>query len=183
MHYLTRASKTQFEFKDQRRLSFYACLWDQPAHIEDDEGVYTEVIKRGAFTETLQDFEKEVTANVNHKEVSTFAQRTNGSLLLQEDPKGLFASCWIPETPLGESVIQDIKGGKLVGASVRFAPLESNRQPGLIERTKGYLVDVCLTGNPWYPQTKGEVVLRSQQFADPDKVRHLFAKCEELMRK
>jgi uncharacterized protein len=181
--YLTRASKTDFDSNDGRRLSFYAAIFDAPARVEDWSGMYTEVIKPGAFASALADTSTEVIATVSHDEKRTFAKRSDGSLLIQEDPKGLYASCWLPETELGDQILRRVKAGELNGCSFQFRPIESKYHNGMIERRRVELADVCLTGNPLYPQTKGEVLLRSEPTADPDKVRYLIVKAKLLLSK
>jgi HK97 family phage prohead protease len=171
-----RHIRTDPTIREERRLGFYAALFDAPAVVYDfrpgekQRSDYTEVIRPGAFTDALSGA-GEVIANVNHDPGRTFAKRSDGSLLLQEDPVGLYVSCWLPDDPLGNSVLEDVKAGKLDAASFQFTP-KNNRWTGdECELLAVNLFDVCLTARPAYPQTKGEVHLRTA-----DRLRELFAR-------
>ena len=96
----------------------------------------------------------EVTANIDHNDEYKFAQRSDGSLILQADPHGLWASCWIPEGDFGDSILNDIKSGKLDGCSFKFGPTETKRNNDITERISVSLHDVCLTANPCYAGTE-----------------------------
>jgi HK97 family phage prohead protease len=178
MQLLTRSLKPQFRFEDSRRLSFYAAVFDAPAQIQErtesgDVVTYTEVIKPTAFTDTLAEG-GEVVCNLDHDDSQAFARRSDGSLLLQADPKGLFASCWIPDGSFGDGIISRIQAGELDGCSFRFVPVTDRTEGSTVERVKVQLYDVCLTSNPAYPQTKGTVHLRTR--ANDTYVKYLLAK-------
>lgn len=175
---LIRNQKTRFEVSDKRRLSFYAAVFNMPTMIVEpgDNGDmvrYQEVIKPGAFDSALSS-DAEVIANIDHDEVQTFATRSSGKLLLQSDPYGLFASCWIPATPEGDRIIERIKSGELDGCSFRFVPIENGNTDGVVERVKVKLYDVCLTANPAYPGT--EVHLRNRNKLSYLRARYKYAR-------
>lgn len=177
---LTRRSQARFEISDGRRVSWYAALFNVPTFIteQDETGKlvrYQEFISPDAFTEALASG-AEVIANIDHDPVQTFATRNSGKLLLQSDPKGLYCSCWIPETPEGDTILERVQRGELDGASFQFFPVEDRNHGGnVIERVKVKLYDVCLTANPAYGATKGEVHLRSN-----NRLRYLMAKYRYL---
>lgn len=155
---LTRRATPTFRLEpDGKRLSWYACLFDTPTLI-DFEGVpYTEVIRAGAFDTSLA-ADTEVVANLNHDDKYIFARRSDGSLLLQADPKGLFSSCWVE----GEIAQRVLANPEEWGASFRFLPVESRSEGGTVERLQVQLADVCLTRTPAYPDTIGEVHVRGK---------------------
>jgi HK97 family phage prohead protease len=161
MKLLRRAARPQFRVESGRRLNWYACLYDSPTVIREDGTVYTERIVSGAFDSFLAG-DGNVTANIDHDDTFKFAQRTDGSLLLQTDPKGLFCSCWVPEGELGDEVIRRAMSGEM-GASFRFHPVESREADGVVERVSVLLADVCITDHPAYPDTIGEVHVRTQE--------------------
>jgi HK97 family phage prohead protease len=182
-----RSNRVRPEIKDSRRLCWYACLFDQPAEIteRDKNGqlvTYTEIIRPGAFTRTLSE-DHAVVGNIDHDNGSSFATTTDGTLLLQEDPKGLFASCWIPEGEAGDAVIQRVLSGELDGSSFRFGSVKSRSNGGTVERLEVTLADVCLTANPAYPQTHGEVHLRSKDRTAALLSRYRLMKIKARMRK
>lgn len=160
-----RHHRAQLEVRDKRRICFYACVFNAEASISErnERGevvTYREVIRPGAFHMALAS-DAEVYANIDHDNGQAFALRSTGDLLLQEDPYGLFCSCWIPETELGDSIIKDVDRGNLNATSFRFGDLNSRTTDGVVERLQLSLFDVCLTNHPAYKQTQGEVHLRS----------------------
>jgi len=157
---------------DRRRLTFYAAVYDSPAVVFDigpdrkTRTKYREVIPQGAFTKALAQ-SSEIVADIDHDETKTFARTSDGSLMIQSDPHGLFCSCWIPETEHGNAILRDIEAGKLTGCSFH-ALYEPTAQ---VWRTGGdmpectvtemyQLVDVCLTGSPAYEET--DVLVRTK---------------------
>lgn len=164
---ITRSIKTRAELRDNRRLCWYACLFNEKATITERTAsgevvTYDEVIAPGAFTEALRGTE-EVVANIDHDNQQTFAKRSDGTLLLQQDPKGLFCSCYIPDNEHGDRIIKRVEAGELDGSSFWFVPDTSRIINGVTERQSVKLIDVCLTNRPAYPQTIGEVHLRNNQ--------------------
>lgn len=160
-------SNNRIELKDNRRLCWYACLFDQKTIITEPDQTgkiitYPEVIRAGAFAKSLESG-SEVVANINHSNDSIFARISDNTLLLQEDPKGLYCSCWIREDAIGDEIINQVQQGKLNGSSFRFTDVESIITADLTERLVLNLWDVCLTDIPAYPQTKGEVHLRTKR--------------------
>lgn len=172
---LQRTHKQRFNVTDRRRLTFYAAVFDEPTtiHERDQAGEivsYQEVIRPGAFLDTLKDWH-EVIANIDHDPSRTFAKRSDGSLLLQEDPHGLWASCWVPEGDFGDTILKDVEAGVLDGCSFKFGPVKDRTDNGLVERMAVKLYDVCLTASPAYNGT--EVHLRTQALA---RTKFLFTK-------
>src|SRR5262249_26864903 len=74
-----------------RRLTWYPSVFNQVARIKQKLAgkvqSWNEVIRSGAFTDTIANggHEGEIVGNVNHLMDQTFAKRTSGELLLQED--------------------------------------------------------------------------------------------------
>jgi HK97 family phage prohead protease len=159
----TRLANSPVEVGADRRLSFYAALFSSPTKIVEGGREYTEVIGRNAFDDFLAT-DREVIGNVNHHDRLTFARRTDGSLLLQQDPKGLFASAYLPDDAIGNAVVKAHAEGRITGASFQFAPIvDRTLKSGWTERTKVHLLDVCVAidEEPAYPQTADQVHLRT----------------------
>ena len=155
---LQRSHKQRFEITDRRRITFYPCVFNTEARIKERSAdgeivTYREVIRPGAFTATLDEW-GEVVANLDHDDAKTFARRSDGTLLLQEDPHGLWASCWIPVGEFGDGILADIQSGKLDGCSFKFGPVETRTSNNLVERIAVSLHDVCLTAYPAYEGTE-----------------------------
>lgn len=158
---ITRSIRTPIQLKDRRRVTFYAAVFGVVETVSDDGATfYREEILPTAFDRYLAT-DGEVIANVDHDPGRTLARRSTGELLLQPDPFGLFTSYWIPETPLGAEVLRRVEAGELDGASFRFRPVQDIDQDGVIQRSAVILEDVCLTANPAYSATIGEVRLRT----------------------
>ena len=166
----TRTTKCRVDLADNRRVTFYASVFDQPTQVFDfkpGESVrsdYTEVVRPGSFTDTLAE-NRDVIANVDHDPGMTFAKRSDGSLLLQQDGHGLFASAWLPEGELGDGIINDIANGTITGASFRFKERSFRTEGDTVELLAVELEDVTLarSAKPAYPGT--EVHLRTKSKA------------------
>lgn len=155
-----RLNSSPVEIRDSRRLCWYAAVFDVPAMVDDfkpgerQRTKFQEVIRPGAFSRSLQ-MPGEITGTVNHDRKRTFALRSRGELVLQEDKRGLFVSCCLPENPLGDMILAAAEAGQLQGGS-----FESYVVPGgdvwsddLCEVVNAPLIDVCIALNdePAYP--------------------------------
>lgn len=145
---LTRQTQTKFELGERRRLTFYAAVYDEPAKIReyDEQGkirTYKEVILPGAFTDTLASG-NEVLATIDHDANQTYARLSDGSLVIQDDPHGLFCSCWLPDNDIGNKVYELVQAGRIYGCSFRFYPMEDRTQGDTVARAKVKLADVCV---------------------------------------
>jgi HK97 family phage prohead protease len=69
------------------RLSGYSAVFDSDSEVL--HGFFVEQVKRGAFKRVLADPDLDVRLLINH-EGSPFARTTNGTLKLEEKPRGLF---------------------------------------------------------------------------------------------
>jgi HK97 family phage prohead protease len=162
--------------KDSRRLTFYAAIFDTPAEVVDympgtsQRTRYVETILPGSFRDSLKAGAR-VVANISHNDAATFASTDDGSLILQEDPRGLFCSCWIPETPAGDGIIQGVGNGLYCGASFKGTFGERVTGDSAVEVYSVALDDVCITSTPAHPATEGNVHLRTR----PDRTQQLFA--------
>jgi HK97 family phage prohead protease len=170
-----RTSRTAPTIGENRRLTFYAAVFDTPTTITQDPTPwgkipFTEIVRHGAFADSLKT-DREVTGTINHNRTLTYAQKTTGELLLQEDEHGLFASCFLPRNQVGERVIRGVDAGEIFGCSFAWAD-ETQRvkwTPGdkpTCELIGLDLTDVCVAhGEPAaYPGTQVHV----RTMPDPD---------------
>lgn len=145
---------------------------------------YIEVIRSGAFVDSLN-ANDEVVANIDHNNELAFALRSKGELVLQEDPKGLFASVWLPETDIGERVLREYHAGNITGASFRAIPKDGiwASDNSSVERTKLKLEDVCVCigGDPAYAETADEVIVRSKKNNDVLFLRLRYQKLKSVL--
>lgn len=160
----TRSQSTPVELSDSRRITFYGAVFDQPAFVRDHATPlnmvtrYRETIKPGAFSRALTQ-PGEIIANIDHDANRTFAKRTTGELLLQEDSRGLFATCELPRSDLGDWIRSEVEHGRLRGCSVQMVTSpETERWSGTADDLGCDIVgcvlrDVCLTNHAAYSGT------------------------------
>jgi HK97 family phage prohead protease len=166
-------TRAETAVRDNRRLTFYAATFDNETTVTDVAEPYgrrmryREVVRPGAFRGYLETG-GDVRASIDHDRNRTFASRASGELLLQEDSRGLFATCELPRNDLGDRIIRDIEAGRLNGSSFRFATVKDRWTPGnvpLCELEAVALDDVTLTDQPAYASMVGEVHLRHDEHA------------------
>lgn len=158
--------------RDERRLVFYAAVFNAQVNVTEFGESFTETIRPGAFRRSLSDG-RVIPVNLEHDPSTVFASTQTG-LILQEDGRGLFASVYLPPSPVNDTILHRVRTGIITGAS--FQSLDA---PGGRLRTFGagmgglpldevldmVLIDVCLSaGRQVYRETA--VSLRTQAVAD-----------------
>ncbi|MGH7794109.1 MAG: HK97 family phage prohead protease [Candidatus Binatia bacterium] len=101
--------------KAERGLTGYAAKFGVEARI----GNYVEVIKAGAFRETLSGG-RDILALVDHDLTKVLARTRSGSLKLIEDTAGLQFDLSLPQTTAGRDVLELANRGDLGGMSFGF---------------------------------------------------------------
>lgn len=140
-----------------------AVPYDQPS---DDLGGYREVIKRGAFAESLRS-DRDMRADVEHDEKQLLGRRAKGTLVFSEDARGLRASITIPDTQVGRNAVEEIRCGNRDAMSIsmrrRGMEVKFVQRGGetIREVSRAVLTGVTLTAFPAYPQTVDTLVMRS----------------------
>lgn len=151
----------QFASSDDNEMavSGYFAVFDQPTEIYPGEN---EVIKKGAFTESLK--KEEVVALWNHDSQKVLGRTSNDTLDLEEDDHGLKGTLHIAPTSYGKDVYQLIKRGDLAGCSIGFFvdDYQDIAKDGAVthEITKAQLLEVSVVTWPQYEQT--EIAVRSK---------------------
>ncbi len=150
------------EIRDERRLVFYPAIFNTSAVITEQGETFVEVIRPGTFQRTLSDPTAEVVASVEHDPQKVFARRSRG-LLLQEDARGLFASCYLEPNALNDSILKAVRSGEITGASFQMIDVANGRKRTMasgpnelptIEVTDVRLIDVTLSaGSQIYKTT------------------------------
>jgi HK97 family phage prohead protease len=146
------------ELGDGNKLAGYAALFDS---LSEDFGGYYEVIRKGAFSERLQD---DVRLLLNHESYPVFGRTTAGTLRLTEDDKGLWMEADLPDTQWARDLKVSIARGDITQMSFAFLGMKENYKTEndlvLCELLKiGKLLDVSVVTFPAYPATR--VGLRS----------------------
>lgn len=132
-----------------RKLTGYAATFGVEARVAD----FTEVIRPGAFTESLKG---DVLALVDHDPKKVLARTQSGTLRLSEDSRGLSFELDVPDTGPGRDMLALAERGDLGGMSFGFTVPEggehwSGRRREL--RTVNLLEISVVSAWPAYPET------------------------------
>jgi uncharacterized protein len=84
----------------------------------EDLGFFTEIIRPGAFQDALSTYQSVCLAN--HNVDRLIAATVNGTLLLQEDKRGLYEDATPMDTQVCRDVVTEIRSGALNGQSFTF---------------------------------------------------------------
>ena len=112
----TRALREQPKLAaESRTLEGYAAVFNSEADIG---GYFREVIAPGAFGETIK--ESDVRALVDHDSGRLIGRKSNGTLRLVEDERGLKVEIDLPDTTDGRDVAALVERGDMDGMSFGF---------------------------------------------------------------
>lgn len=165
---------------EKRTIVGYAAVYDQ---LSEDLGGFVEMIRKGAFTESLA--QDDIRCLWNHDANHVLGRNKAGTLRLSEDLRGLRIECDLPDTQAGRDVAIGIERGDIAHMSFGFETIERRwtfRKPpeaDLRELMKVRLFDVSPVTFPAYPQT--EVGMRASG-EDLDEYRSAKAAHEAGMR-
>lgn len=132
----------------------------------EDLGGYVEVIRKGAFSESIRS-DRDMRADVEHDTRTKLGRRSKGTLAFSEDGRGVWAEITIPNTTTGKDALEEVRNGLLDAMSITFLrePISAKfeEKDSVVYRTitKGVLTGVTLTAFPAYPQTADTLTLRS----------------------
>lgn len=148
----TRSGAAELRAGAGRVLAGYAAVWDAPTKIG---GVFTEVVRRGAFTASLASG-ADVFLLAHHSWDQPLARSGNGSLQLREDGHGLAFEAALPETRAADDILALARSGTIAGASFAFrVPDGGDRWPARDKREliRLDLIEVSAVAQPAYPGT------------------------------
>lgn len=111
----TRALREAPKMDSKRTLAGYAAVFNSEASIG---GYFREVIAPGAFAETLKT--ADVRALVDHDSGRLIGRKSNGTLRLSEDKRGLKVEIDLPDTSDGRDVAALVERGDMDGMSFGF---------------------------------------------------------------
>lgn len=143
---------------DGQTLVGYAALFDVPSLPIRHVGI--EVIRPGAFTNTLQQ-RPDITLRFQHDmRTLPLARTTSGTLRLAEDERGLRVDADLPDNEWGRPIRDAIARRDITGMSFGFMPIRTSPlvdPPGrMVHEVR--LVEVSVVDYPAYPATS--VVVR-----------------------
>jgi HK97 family phage prohead protease len=151
------------------KLVGYAALYDSESVVLP--GGFTEVIRPGAFSRSLERSGTDVVALYNHDDNMVLGRQSAGTLTLSSDEKGLRYEITPPSGPVGQIVTEAVRRRDVRGASFAFTVKPENeeyqsgkRGPVRYIREIDRLYDVSVVLNPAYPKTTAAVLARAAQF-------------------
>ena len=160
------------EEADGVRVVGYAALYNSRSVILP--GGFQEIIRPGAFDDSLADPNTDVVALWNHDENFPLGRQSSGTLKLWTDDRGLMYSVLMPSTR--SDVLETVRRGDAKQSSFAFTVDREGEEyersadggPPLryISRVKG-LFDVSIVLHPAYPETTAAVRKRAAEFAEP----------------
>jgi hypothetical protein len=139
---------------DGKTLIGYAAVWDSPSEFMG----FTEFVKRGAFTKTLNDG-ADVRLLIDHDGVP-LARTKSGTMALEEDERGLRVEAELdPMNPDAARIMSAMKRGDLSQMSFAFRTIKDNWNPDrtVRELREVQLFDVSVVTFPAYEQTVAEL--------------------------
>jgi HK97 family phage prohead protease len=159
------------------RLTGYAAMFNTRS-LPYADGAFVEVVKPGAFTRSLT--KSDIRAFDGHDQSKILGRQSAGTLVIEEDTKGLRVDITPPDTQVGRDIVENIKLGNLDGMSFGFLPTANGvvwdltKRPAIRNLTDVDLVEVSVVALPRYPDTS--VALRSMPKAGPS-----IAELKELL--
>lgn len=137
---------------EKRKIVGYASVFNTWS---EDLGGFREMVKPGAFTKTIK--ESDVRALFNHDSNYVLGRNQAGTLLLEEDAKGLKIEIDPPDTQWARDLGVSIDRGDISQMSFSFSTVkdEWNTKDGQNDRSlvEVRLFDVSPVTYPAYPQT------------------------------
>jgi len=151
-----------FEIRDMKteadgaiRVSGYASVFDKPS---ENLGGFVERIKPGAFTETLKEKRSDPRLLWDHNSQYVLGRRSAGTLMLEEDAKGLRFDATLPDTTYARDLQVLMERGDVREMSFGFNVLRdewSDLDKPVLKRDvlEVRLIEISIVSFPAYPQT------------------------------
>ncbi len=151
--YLYRVSPTELEVRsngDGRTIYGLAVPFNTKTRVHERGRTYTETIRPGSFTRTLNERgAAKVKFRVQHDNETLPIGR---AVSLVEDPAGLVGEFRVSETTKGDEVLELVRDGVLDGLSIGFRPIRDrwSNDRGSVERVEVALHEVSVVETPAY---------------------------------
>ena len=140
----------------------YAAVFNSPSEEIEEWGFrFTEIVRPGAFTKTLQ--EADVRALVNHNVDYVLGRTSAGTLKLTQDARGLAIENTPPDTQWARDLMLSMRRGDINQMSFGFRTVKDRftedreNQTVLRELLEVELFDVSIVTFPAYPTTSAVV--------------------------
>ncbi len=128
----------------------YAALYNVPAYSQASGN--WELVVPGTFDQSLASG-CNVPCLVGHDSAKQLAETSDGTFRVWSNRIGLAYELRLADSDVGWEALQDIKLGRLTGASIRFAVKQQRPGPRGQELTDLWLREVSLTDRPAWPGT------------------------------
>ena len=134
--------------------------------LSEDLGGYREIIRKGAFTKTLQ--EGDARCLWAHDTKDVLGRRSAGTLSFSDEADGLHFDCILPNTTAGHDVYETVARRDAPGVSFGFYAIKDSwtrsqgKEPALRELLEVNLVEVSVgVAFPAYPESDSESSTRA----------------------
>jgi HK97 family phage prohead protease len=134
--------------------------------LSEDLGGFKEIIKRGAFTGSLNN---DIRALVEHQPTLLLGRTSASTLSIREDDKGLLVEIDPPDIQSARDLMVSIERGDIRGMSFGFSvpsggdEWDYDQSPPLRTVTRAILHEITVTSMPAYKATDVAVAMRSLQ--------------------
>lgn len=160
-------------------------VYDTPTEIIDDNGSYTEIIKRGALDNADISDSRLL---INHDLSQIPLARTPKTLELIKDDKGLSMRATLPDTATGAAAYEAVKRGDLSGMSFCFTVAEggSSYDPKTNTRTItaiSKVYEVSIVSFPAYAETSVEARQQMQNSKRSERAKAAAILANEIIMK
>lgn len=163
------------------RVSGYASVFDKPS---ENLGGFVERIKPGAFTETLKENRSDPRLLWDHNSQYVLGRRSAGTLVLEEDAKGLRFEATLPDTTYARDLAVLMERGDVREMSfgfnvIRDAWFDVDKPIMKRDVLEVRLIEISIVSFPAYPQTSVKLrdIAGAETLSDDD-----IAKVEEFIR-
>jgi HK97 family phage prohead protease len=114
----TRSINSKLE-SSGNTLTGYAAVWDSPTTINMPGKSFTEIVRRSAFSRTL-DGNRDIICTFDHDPASLLGRRSSGTLTVTPDEHGLKYEVVLPDTTTGRDLKTLVERGDVYGGSFTF---------------------------------------------------------------
>lgn len=173
------------ESRENPKIEGYAAVFNSISEVMSDRmGAFREVIKPGAFKNTLN---HDVRALYNHDPNFVLGRTKSNTLRLSEDEKGLRFSIDVPDTTWAKDLMVSIRRGDVNQCSFGFKKLDDEwtdtKEGRLRELRDLEIFDISCVTYPAYPQTQANIrsLFSENDFNElSDYIKELKTEIEEL---
>ncbi|WGE65898.1 HK97 family phage prohead protease [Actinobacillus equuli subsp. equuli] len=151
---------------ESRTLKGYVVQWDKPSEVL--WGEFVEKFAPNAFAQSLSNG-GDVRALFEHDSSKLLGRTSSGTLSLVEDGEGLRFSLDLPNTQVGNDILESVRRGDISGMSFGFFPeveeWDETQEPAVRTIKQAKLFEITVTSIPAYPDSSLEIAKRSRMLA------------------